>query len=341
MPPCTTPGETATCNENGEYSDHAICIEYNGINALEIQSFYCEHGCLASTGECKIDGDEGNTCKDTTYTAKCVGPHLTYCDAKSSKVVHLDCSQEEGQTCAVIEDKAQCVPSCDPAEMAEPQLSCTTKEDKAYSIMTRCVFAGTQAHLETTEELCEFGCDDESHACKDAPDPEIKEKWIGSTCTCEGEGCKLEGIPLPAPAENGTIQGCDNVETDIPGAANVCLRTVPNEYGTITPPLYFPAGYCALASSECTGSDFCSSLNFGDVSKMTSCPKGSTLLEATFHYSIVGQASTITTKICAQSCLSDTDCHGEMKCITKDSAHFCYDESNFEFMDEGYTATSF
>ena len=195
MPSCPTPGVTATCREDGQYSDHEICIKQEGgSNALEFQSFYCEHGCLASTGECKIDDDEGNTCKNN-YTAKCIGTNLTYCDTKTSKVTHQDCSKEDGQTCAVIDDKAQCTPACDPAVMTEPQLSCTTKDNKSYSVTTRCVFAGSQAHLETTEQLCELGCDDETHTCKTAPEPEIKEKWIGSACTCEGEGCEILSVP--------------------------------------------------------------------------------------------------------------------------------------------------
>lgn len=340
MPSCTKAGVTTTCSEDGKYSDHEICTEQGGVHALELQSFYCEHGCLASTGECKVDGDEGNTC-DETYTAKCSGPHLTYCDDKTSKIAHIDCSKEESRTCAVIDEQAQCAPTCDPAAMAEPQLSCATKDDKAYSVTTRCVFAGTQAHLETSEEFCEFGCDDKTHTCKGAPELENSEKWIGSPCTCEGAGCEMAGIPLPAPPKDATIVGCDNVETDITGAANVCLRTIPNSQSTVCPPVYFPQGYCALAATGCTGSAFCSTVTFGDVSQMTTCPKGSTLLEATFHYAIAGQDSVITSKTCAQSCKSDADCHGEMKCLTKDDAHFCYDELNFAFMDEGYTATPF
>ena len=70
---------------------------------------------------------------------------------------------------------------------------------------------------------------------------------------------------------------------------------------------------------------------------------GTTLLESVFDYSLMGKQTVITNKICAKNCETNADCNeaGEVECIEKDNAKFCYNRKNFEFMNRGYSVKQF
>ena len=189
--------------------------------------------------------------------------------------------------------------------------------------------------------LISLGCsdDDQSRTVLDT------EKWVGAPCICKGTGCEILGIPMPVPTNGlaADLVGCDNIPEN-EGSAKVCLRTIPQEAADIAPPAYFPAGYCTLSAVGCQGDEsICSMVRYGDESKMSSCPKGTSLLESTFDYSILGMDVVITNKTCAKNCNTNDDCNGdgEISCIEADGAKFCYNEKNFEFMNRGYSATVF
>lgn len=166
-------------------------------------------------------------------------------------------------------------------------------------------------------------------------------QWIGHGCTCEGQGCKVMGVPIPAPNDHFSFTGCDNVKKDqAPGSQLTCMQTIDSP---LSPKTYFPKGYCTLSATKCEGIGMCPFVTYGDTDAMTSCPSGSTLLTSTFFFSLGADNAAITNKVCARNCHSDADCNtaGEMTCIQKDQASFCYNEKNFAFMTNGYTAKSF
>jgi hypothetical protein len=174
-----------------------------------------------------------------------------------------------------------------------------------------------------------------------------KSQWIGAPCHCEGAGCSAVGVPLPAPVIDkdgkmtGTIIGCDNVSLDgIEGARIVCLQNL-TAYENLAPPTYFPAGYCAISAVSCKNNFFCSSAEYGDPTKLNTCPKGTVLLESLFYYDIADQASNgkpeaeIYNKTCVKACNSDADCNteGKMSCLNKDGHKFCYNEDNIKMLE--------
>lgn len=177
-----------------------------------------------------------------------------------------------------------------------------------------------------------------------------KEQWIGAPCHCEGDGCSAVGVPLPAPVIDkngnltGTIVGCDNVSVDgIEGARVVCLQNL-SEYENLAPPTYFPSGYCAISAVSCKNNIFCSSAEYGDPTKMNTCPEGTVLIESTFEYNIADMdAATILNKTCAKACESDADCNvdGEMSCLNKDGHKFCYHEKNIQLLGDNIKYTDF
>ena len=173
--------------------------------------------------------------------------------------------------------------------------------------------------------------------------------WIGTACECIGDGCEAMDVPLPAPTGNAMIKGCTEVSAaDVPGGQKVCLRTIDEKYKTTAPSTYFPQGYCAISAVGCEpledGADgLCRMAAYGDAAAMTKCPKGSTLIESVFEYKIMGKNTRITNKTCARSCNTDDDCNkdGEMTCMQKGSAKFCYHQKNFDGTTNEYTATGF
>jgi len=177
-------------------------------------------------------------------------------------------------------------------------------------------------------------------ACSDEDSKYTNDYGIGSPCTCEGEGCDIYGVPVPVPAEGkGTIKGCENVDTsNMGGGVLACIRSIPADFEPMAPVTYFPQGYCAIAAVNCTGSTFCGSATYGDVSTMASCPAGSVFLSSVFDYDIMGQASVITENMCVRACKSDSDCNqdGEMTCIERSGHKFCYHEKNFKFLCKDY-----
>ena len=175
-------------------------------------------------------------------------------------------------------------------------------------------------------------------ACKGGVCEEItvstETQWIGAPCRCTGDSnqCTMLSIPLPT---GKPIEGCDNVPAkDFPAAELVCLTTIDEVYASVAPPTYFPAGYCSLSAVNCEGASVCSMVSYGDVDALVACPKGSALLESVFEYTIMKEVVTITNKTCVKNCRTDADCNkdGEISCLNKKGAKFCYNEKNFDFM---------
>jgi hypothetical protein len=167
---------------------------------------------------------------------------------------------------------------------------------------------------------------------------------LGSSCRCDGEECEQMTVPKPA---GGTIIGCDEVPSNIAGAALVCMRTYEGALATNT---YFANGFCSLMATQCTGADLiCSSAVFGDYDNMTTCPAGTVMLMASQDVDVMGQTATIDNKNCVPSCSTNADCRADehdpvvddatqYQCIDKDGIKFCYDPRN---LDPDYTATAF
>jgi cysteine-rich repeat protein len=152
---------------------------------------------------------------------------------------------------------------------------------------------------------CGNGSVDPGEACDDSNDSSmdacttsctVNDHGIGAPCQCTGTGC----TPLNPAA--GTIVGCDAIAALADATRAVaCARSV--EEATIGVRLYFPAGYCMLASLSCTGS-LCSILpTVGDVDAF-SCPAGSAVLTDTVTYT----DTTITLKGCYHVCATEADC---------------------------------
>ena len=173
------------------------------------------------------------------------------------------------------------------------------------------------------------------------------QNWIGNACSCESSSadeCEMFGVPLPKPSGNGKIVGCDNVDAaPIEGGAKVCLRTIEGDAAKVAPATYFPQGYCSISAIGCEGGKICQMVAYGDASKMTTCPAGSTLLESRFEFKIIVDNVIITNKTCAKNCKTDADCNvdGGMTCMTKGNAKFCYNQKNFDGTTTEYTATPF
>ena len=175
------------------------------------------------------------------------------------------------------------------------------------------------------------------------------DKWIGSPCTCEGEGCTAVGaVAMPYPIDtdgdgtpDGTIKGCENIDTkNLPeGSVVACIQSIDPNLSATAPVTYFPQGYCAVAAVGCSGSTFCKMARFGDVGKMTSCPAGTVFIAAPFKYTLMNPPeASILDAICAKACNTDADCNqaGEMSCLNKNGHKFCYHEKNFEFLCNDY-----
>jgi hypothetical protein len=154
------------------------------------------------------------------------------------------------------------------------------------------------------------------------------------------------GVPLPA---GGTITGCENVPTNDPGAALVCLRTYT---GTLANKTYFANGYCSLMATSCTGASLiCGSAVFGDYATMSTCPAGSVLIEQVQTVTITGLGSaTVSSKQCARGCTgagtcregeldpADSNTASQYQCIDKGGVKFCLDPRD---LAATYTATAF
>ena len=166
--------------------------------------------------------------------------------------------------------------------------------------------------------------------------------WIGAACDCESSSadeCEMFGVPLPKPEGNGKIVGCDNVDISaINGGEKVCLRTIAGTATSVAPETYFPKGYCAISAIGCEGKkSICDMVRYGDANALTRCPAGSTLLESTFSFNIMGTSTVvITNKTCARNCKTDADCNvdGEMTCIQHDKSKFCYNQKNLDMKDK-------
>lgn len=264
---------------------------------------------------------------------------LFACDNAGNHVAEYDC--EEFDTCDFVPPQKSCNSTCD----GTVPLVCNSAGD---------LVKGTDCAL--SDQICENGSCKAKGSTTPSDPVEIVtlDKWIGAPCECTPDdpeltnGCVIGNIPLPVPIEgegiSGSIKGCENVDaSDIPGAKVVCLRTIDRDSATMAPPVYFPQGYCAVASVGCEGSTFCGPAAFGDVKAMTSCPKGTVMLVAPFDYPIMNEPSKIEDRFCAKSCRDDSDCNpeGEVYCIEREGLKFCYNEANFEFLGNNITFTQF
>ena len=123
----------------------------------------------------------------------------------------------------------------------------------------------------------------------------IPGRFLGSACSCEGDGCfdpTTGTIPVP---NGGTIIGCDAMG-DLAGAEEVCLRSYEGMLATNT---YFANGFCSLMATQCTGAALiCDSAVFGVYADMTACPAGKVMISFSQDVSAMGQDATIDNKIC-------------------------------------------
>lgn len=172
-----------------------------------------------------------------------------------------------------------------------------------------------------------------------------KDKWIGSPCYCDaaaqGAKCTEMGVPLPT---GKPIVGCEALSNEAyPGTEVTCLTTIDKSFKATAPTTYFPKGYCALTAVDCEGDGVCAMVNYGDVKKMTQCPEGSTLLTGKFDYKIILSNVKITNKTCVKNCNTDADCNvaGEMSCISRKGAKFCYHVDNLALLGDNYTVEVF
>lgn len=184
-------------------------------------------------------------------------------------------------------------------------------------------------------------------ACDNADDVTVinKDQWTGSPCHCDatanGAKCDQMGVPIPT---GNPIIGCDALSNqDYPGTEISCLTNIDKKFAATAPSTYFPKGYCALTAVHCEGDGLCSMVNYGDVEKMTVCPEGNTLLTGQFDYKILGQDVVITNKTCVKNCNTNADCNeaGEMSCINRKGANFCYHVNNFELLGDNYSVEVF
>ncbi|MBW1811492.1 MAG: hypothetical protein JRJ87_25105 [Deltaproteobacteria bacterium] len=179
----------------------------------------------------------------------------------------------------------------------------------------------------------------------DGGDQGVVIEGLGSACTCEGVECDQFGFPDPA---GGTIVGCDDVPTNISGAALACWRTFESD---MFPNTYYANGYCSLMASLCDGVPFvCPMFTIGDYDNMTTCPAGSVMITDSQVFEVMEAQVTVDTKICVASCDSSDDCRIEevdpvlgneptqYDCLDYDGVKFCYDPRN---LSEEYTATAF
>lgn len=162
-----------------------------------------------------------------------------------------------------------------------------------------------------------------------------KRNWIGSACSCEGDGCRIAGVPTE---HRGTAVGCDEVPKDQPGALLGCLQSYE---GDITYNFYYAQGFCTLLSvGDCSGDEnICLAIPAGDFEAMVSCPKNAVLITLRRELSSQGLHAEFSTKYCAPACDQDADCRveafddflnepGRYQCIDKDGVKFCYDPRN-------------
>lgn len=323
----------ACTSANNVCTDGKLSICSNGI----LQTTIC-----ASDEQCGTDAygqpacvkqkvDPNPTCTSADNT--CFGSKLKTC--VDGRLILQTCPENE--SCNMVEGIAACVRNSD--------VACTDADNKcANGILSLCVDGQMQNTVCGKGFVCGVSLNRVPACVEKAPDPIPETEWIGNACHCEGEGCTVFGIPLPAPTNAATIYGCSNVDiTDAEGGISVCLQTIPENQAETAPPTYFPAGYCAISAVGCEGSSLCSVVAYGDANSMTSCPAGSTLLASTFDYEILGTNATITNKTCVKSCETNEDCNvdGEISCIEKLGAKFCYNEKNFSFMGDNITVQVF
>jgi len=171
-----------------------------------------------------------------------------------------------------------------------------------------------------------------------------KEKWIGSTCRCEGDQCRLLGIPSLV---YGTVVGCEDIPKDWPGAEVACRESYEGDYNRNT---YFAQGFCTLLAVACDGDDLiCSASDIGNFQAMTACPENSAMITVEYTETVEGLNAKLTFRSCAPTCDKDSDCRvdafdeildepGQYQCIDKDGVKFCLDPRN---LTDDYSAEAF
>jgi hypothetical protein len=170
-------------------------------------------------------------------------------------------------------------------------------------------------------------------------------QWIGSACSCTGQGCDQMGVPVP---NGGTIEGCDDVPTDWTGGDKACMRSYGGDFANNT---YFANGYCSLMATACEGDSLiCDSAVMGDFAAMTECPAGTVMIQDTQEVTVMTATATLQNKNCAITCTGAGQCREDevdpvfndeptqYECIDKNGVQFCFDPRN---LSPDYTATEF
>ncbi len=165
-----------------------------------------------------------------------------------------------------------------------------------------------------------------------------QEQWIGSSCSCQGQGCNNQmSVPLPA---GGTIIDCDDVPTNWVGAVKACMQSYK---GAIASKTYFANGYCVLMATACEGSPaICGSAVSGDYDAFNACPKGTVMLSSSQEIAMGGFQATIDAKTCVVGCEDGGNCRSdetdpiwnnqraEYECVDNNGVVFCFDPRNLE-----------
>jgi len=147
-------------------------------------------------------------------------------------------------------------------------------------------------------EQCDDGDTDSMDGCTTSCT--TNDHMTGAPCTCTGSGCSALDFT------GGTIDGCSALASLEDSTRSLaCMRSaVDTTYG-IT--VYGAGGYCVLMAMGCTGSTvLCAFVpTTGNVSTIT-CPSGTAM--TTDVRTEMGGAITVTTKVCHQTCTSQSGC---------------------------------
>lgn len=340
---------THVCKENeecGTVEDRPACVLKADVTCSESDN-KCENGILftctngSMTSQNCGEGYECNPDGTASCTEKVVVPVCTDADNKCENNSLTLCADNALTTTACTGNTmcgtdAEGKPAC-------VEIKCTTADNKCENnSLTLCENNALSTTACTSTQMC--GTENGKPACVEKT-INTQDQWIGAPCSCSGSGCEAMGVPLPAPTKNATINGCDNIDVaSYPGGALACLTTITSD---LAPAVYFPAGYCAISAVGCKKKsgigDLCGTIEYGDASKLTTCPSGSALVESVFDQKILLATHTLTNKTCTKMCNTDADCNtaGEVSCLEKNGVKICQNAKNFEFMGDNITVTPF
>ena len=341
--------KTRTCGENEECgiaADRPACVLKATATCSEADN-KCENGILftctngAMTSKACSEGWECDPNGTAACTEKVVVPVCTTADNKCENNALTVCA-DNALTTTNCPENTMCGTDAD-GNPACVEIKCTTADNKCENnVQTRCENNELSTVNCTDTQIC--GTADGKPACVEKT-INTQDQWIGSACTCSGNGCDKMGVPFPAPSDASAISGCANVDVaSYSGGALACLTTINS---TLAPKVYFPQGYCAISAVGCSKKsgigNFCDQIKYGDVNALTTCPVGSALVASVFDFKILTATHTLTNKTCTKMCNTDADCNaaGEVSCLEKNGVKICQNAKNFEFMGDNVTVTPF